>query len=120
MANETNQANQNELRIIGDIEEAPSFDKLYEIIRKKGIITSSKHKYEAPYLINKIDQIRGELGDSQKEDEIKDLSRKAIKRFMAKKNLIIKKLIIDITRSNGLRAKVIELVINEVIERKRG
>ena len=116
----TNEADQNELRIIEEIEEAPNFDKLYEIIRKKGVITSSKHKYEAPYLINKIDQIRGELGDSQKENEIKDLSREVIEIFMARKNMIIKKLIIDITRSNGLRARVIELAIDEVIKNGKG
>lgn len=112
---------ENELRVVGDIEGALDFDKLYEVIRNKGTIVGTivgfRHNYEADFLIDKINRIREELEDSRKEGEIEDFSREAIKRFMAKKNMIIKELIHCITRSEGLRAKVVELAIDEVIER---
>lgn len=100
-------ANENELRAIGDFEEALDFDKLYEILRSK---------YKAHLLIDKINQIREDLKDSRREGEIEKLTPEGIGRFMAG-NMIIKKQILDITREEGLRTKVIELAIYEVIER---
>ena len=115
MANETDK---NESRIIGEIEEAPNFDKLYEIIKNKETIAGFKYNFNADFLVDKINQIREELKDSQKEGDIKDLNPEAIKRFMVMENMTIKELILYITRKDGLRAKVIELAIDEVIERK--
>jgi len=106
--------NKNELRIIGDIEEAPDFDKLYEILRSKKIITGSKCNYEACYLIDKINQIREELEDSRRDEDIEILAQKKIKEFM-EKDEILKKLLRDVTKSEGLRAKVKELAIDGLI-----
>lgn len=107
--------NENELRIIGEIEQAPNFDKLYEIIKNKETIAGSKYSCKADFLVDRINQIREELKDSQREGDIKDLNPEAIKRFMVMENMTIRKLILYITRSDGLRAKVIELAINEII-----
>ena len=109
-------ANENELRVIGDIEEVSDFDKLYEILKSKGVITGSICDYEACYLIDKISQIREELEDSRRKGKIKTLTQEKIKEFMAR-NEILKKQIRNITKSEGLRAKVKELAIDEVIEK---
>jgi len=115
MANEK-MANENELRVIEDIEKALDFDKLYEILRSKGVITGSKCNYEARYLIDKINQLREELEDSRREGDIEILTQEKIKEFMARDE-ILKKQIRNITKSEGLRAKVKELAIDEVIEK---
>jgi len=106
-------ANKNELRVIGDIEETSDFDKLYEILRRKKVIAGSKYNYEARYLIDRINQIREELEDSRRDGDIKILAQEKIKEFM-EKDEILKKLLRDITKREGLRAKVKELAINEL------
>lgn len=110
-----NEVNQNELRVVGEIEQVLDFDKLYKIIRDKKTIAGCKYNFNADFLIDKINQIREELKDSQREGDIKDLSPKAIENFIAIENMTIRELIISITRKDGLRAKVIELAINEMI-----
>ena len=107
-------ANENELRVIGDIEEVSDFDKLYEILKSKWVITGSICNYEACYLIDKISQIREELEDLRREGKIETLTQEKIKEFMAG-NEILKKLLRDITKSEGLRAKVKELAIDELM-----
>lgn len=107
----------NESRVIGDIKGALDFDKLYEILRSKRVIAGSKgRKYQAGNIIDKIARIREDLEDSRREGEIEELTPEGIGIFMAG-NMIIKKQIHDITRREGLRNKVIELAIDEVIER---
>jgi len=107
-------ANENKLRVIGDIEEVSDFDKLYEILKSKGVITGSICNYEACYLIDKISQVREELEDSRRDGDIEILTQEKIKEFMAR-DKILKKLLCDITRNEGLRAKVKKLAIDELI-----
>jgi len=116
MANQE-MTDENEMRVIGDIEKALDFDKLYKILRSKRVITGSKgKKYQARDIIDKIARIREDLEDSRREGEIEELTPEGIGEFMVG-NMIIKKQILDITRNEGLRAKVKELAIDEVIER---
>ena len=63
-------ANEDELRIIGDIEGALNFNELYKVLRRKKVITGSKYNYEADYLIDKIDLLREELEDLRRDKEI--------------------------------------------------
>ncbi|MBZ9577644.1 hypothetical protein KJA13_01225 [Patescibacteria group bacterium] len=95
---------------------ALDFDKLYEILRSKRVIAGSKYNYEAHLLIDRINQIREDLEDSRREGEIKELTPEGIGRFITE-NENLKEQIRNITRKEGLRTKVIELAIDEVIER---
>jgi len=113
----TDKTDKNELRIVGDIEGVSDFNKLYKILRSKIVITGSKCNYEARYLIDKINQLREELEDSRREGDIEILTQEKIKEFMARDE-ILKKQIRNITKSEGLRAKVKELAIKEVMKRK--
>lgn len=96
---------------------ALDFDKLYEILRRKRVIVSSKgRKYQAGDIIDKIARIREDLEDSRREGEIEKLTPEGIGRFITE-NENLKEQIRNITRNEGLRTKVIELAIDEVIER---
>jgi len=106
----TDQADKNELRIVGDIEEVPDFDKLYEILRKR---------YQAGNIVDQIARIREDLEDSRREGEMGKLTPERIKRFMIE-NQSLKIQILSITRKKGLRVKVIKLAIKEVMEKKGG
>jgi len=109
-------ANENELRVIEDIEKALDFNKLYKILRSKKVIIGSKgKKYQARDIIDKIARIREDLEDARREGEIERLTQEEIKEFIARDENL-KEQIWNITRSEGLRAKVIELAIDEVIE----
>ena len=104
----TEKTDKNELRIIGDIEEASSFDELYEILRKK---------YQAGNMIDNIAQIREDLEDSRREEDIGELTPKGVGRFMLE-NESLKRQILNITRKEGLRTRVMELAIKEIMSKQ--
>lgn len=110
-------ANEDELRIIGDIEGALNFNELYKVLRRKKVITGSKCNYEADYLIDKIDLLREELEDLRRDKEIGELTPERIGRFITE-NKNLNKQICNITKSEKLRAKVKKLAIEEVMEKK--
>jgi len=98
-----------------DIKKASNFDELYKILtRKKVIIGSSGKEYQARNIIDQIAQIREDLEDSQREWGRRELTPEKIGVFMLE-NESLKKQIVNITKKDGLRVKVIELAINEII-----
>ena len=100
-------ANEDGLRVIGDFEKALDFNQLYEILR-------SKKEYRARIIIDQIARIREDLEDSRREGDIEELTTKGVGIFMLE-NESLKKQILSITKKEGLRTKVIELAIKEII-----
>ncbi len=106
-----------EIRVLGDIEGADNFGNLYEILRRKQIIIGSNgREYKAGDLIELIEDFREDLEHLQKQDKIKELTVESVKRLVFE-NEFLKTDILNITRSEGLRNRVVDLAINEVIER---
>ena len=108
-------ANEDGLKIIGDFGKALDFIELYKILRRKGVIIGSRGKeYQARDIIDQIARIREDLEDSRREWGIEELTPEKIGRFMLE-NESLKKQILAITNKEGLRTKVIELAIKEII-----
>ena len=98
-------------------EEVKNFSELYNVIIKKGkVIGSDGTEHKADDVIAKINQARKALKGLQKQGGITTLTREAIKKLIKEKSDLMQ-LIRKITRQEGLRVKVTELAIDEVIER---
>jgi len=92
---------------MSDIELARSFGELFEILRKKWGIQGTKSKYEISFLIDFIDEITTRL----EEERITPLNDQGVQEFVERNNHLFQK----ITRSEGLRKKVIQLSIKTAI-----
>jgi len=96
-----------------DIKEAKSFSQLYQVLNKKGeIIGSRRIRYSSELLINTIDKLRKNL------NELKEagLDFGKINEDKLKETEFWKSQLNEITRSEGLREKVSELLIKELKE----
>lgn len=111
--------NEDGLRVIGDIEMASNFNELYEILRRKKVITGSRErKYRAEDIIDQTARIREELEDLRRDGQIGELNTERIGRFITE-NKNLNEQICNITKGEKLRAKVKELAIEEVMKKKK-
>lgn len=98
--------------MVNDIETAKTFGQLYDFIREKKQIQGAKTIYSAGDLLDWIEDIRTAL----EKQRINTVTKPEIQAFIQKNNPLFEK----ITRTQGLRKKVIELSIREVIAMSRG
>ncbi len=118
-----------EIRIDGNDEEkeniletAKNFGELYGFIKKFGqiigqIIGSDGEKYEPDYLIKTIESVREGMRNFQRREKITGLTGKEIRNKM-KVDFQLHALLRQITRSEGLRGQVIDLLIDEAIKQE--
>ena len=98
-------------------ETAKNFDELYILIKKfSKIIGSGGEEYKPDYLINRVKTVRTEIKDFQEKGGITQLTRKEIKNLI-KTNSDLHDLMCRITRSKVLRNRVVNLAIDEIINR---
>jgi len=104
----------NELRALSDIESVETFEQLTEVLRKEKVIARKDGRNcNTGNIIDLIDDLRNFL--EKEADKLKDLSQEEIKNWIVKNRL---KVLRTVTRTEGLRETVIQLLIAEVIGRQ--
>jgi len=99
-------------------ETAENFDELYALIEKFGkVIGSNGKEYNSDSLIGKIKTFRARVKDFQEREGITQLTKKEKIRNLIEGNLDLHDLTCRITRSKELRNRVVDLAIDEVINR---
>lgn len=97
---------------LNDIKTVRNFGQLYDLIREKKQIQGTKTIYLAGDLLDLIEDVRTTL----EKQRINTVTKPKIQAFIQKNNPLFEK----VTRAQGLRRKVIELSIKEVIAMSRG
>ena len=100
-----------EIRIVGEISSTRSFRELYEAIKQKKEIIGSMIKYKPDDLIDEIEDLREAL----EEKTINPLTREEIDNFIKKNS----GLFLKFTRNEGLRKKIKQLIVLEIIARSK-